>query len=180
MHYTLCDYLADVIENSIQANSSIIEVIIEESEKEISCSIKDNGKGMDEETLKEAIDPFYTEEGKHPERRFGFGLPFLTQAVSATGGNFDLDSTPGKGTKLKFDINLNNVDAPPVGDITGTILAAVCYEGDYELTFKRGFNQESYIISRKELSEVLGDLTDASNLFLAKQYIQSQENDLKE
>lgn len=180
MHYTLCDYLIDIIENSIQADSTIVEVKLSETKNNIVCSISDNGKGMDEETCKKALDPFYTEEGKHPERRYGFGLPFLTQAVTASGGNYNLDSTPGKGTVLKFNIDLNNVDAPPVGDIVGTILTAISYDGDHDLLFNRGLENKSYQISRNELSEVLGDLSEAGNLSLAKQYIESQENDLKE
>lgn len=180
MHYTLCDYLIDIIENSIQANSTKIEIKFEESDHNINCCIVDDGKGMDEETLKKALDPFYTEEGKHPDRRYGFGLPFLTQAVSMAGGKFDITSEPGVGTSLKFNIDMDNVDAPPIGDITGSILTAISYEGDHELLFSRSLNKESYEISKNELSDVLGDLTVAGNLSLAKQYIKSQEDDLKE
>lgn len=180
MHFTICDYLIDIIENSIQADSANVIVELNETEKAISCSIIDDGKGMDEETVKKALDPFYTEEGKHSKRRFGFGLPFLTQVVSATGGEYKLNSKPGKGTELKFNIDLSNIDAPPMGDIVSTILAAISYEGDHELLFKRNINDESYQISRNELLDILGDLTVAGNLSLAKRYIDSQEKSLKE
>ena len=180
MHYTLADYLIDIIENSIQASATAIEVQLFEDVEKIRCLISDNGKGMSEATLQKALDPFYTEEGKHPGRRFGFGLSFLSQAVSAAGGSFTIESTLGKGTTIRFDMDRHNVDTPPLGDVCGVILTAITYEGDYDLVFTRGIGTESFEIRRSELREVLGNMDSVADIALAREYLESQENDLKE
>ena len=179
MHFTIGDYLLDITENSLHANSAEITVSVIESEALIECEVLDNGKGMDSETLKKAQDSFYTEEGKHDGRKFGFGLPFLIQAVTESGGEFDIQSKKGVGTSVKFSIDKSNIDAPPLGDIVGTIRAIISYEGKSEIVFKREVNGNGYQISKKEMIDALGDLTTVSSLSLAKQYIKSQEDDLR-
>ena len=52
-------HILDIAENSIRAQATNIEILIDEGEIS-SFMIKDNGKGMDEETLKNALNPFYT------------------------------------------------------------------------------------------------------------------------
>ena len=83
MHATLADMIADTAQNSIEAGATNVEVSVTEAEGRILVDIRDNGKGMDEATLKRVFDPFYTEPGKHDKRKVGLGLPLLKQICEA-------------------------------------------------------------------------------------------------
>jgi len=71
-------HILDIVENSITAGASRIEIrILEDLKNDIlSIEIKDNGKGMSDEILKKVINPFYT---TRTTRRVGLGLSFLSQ-----------------------------------------------------------------------------------------------------
>ena len=92
MHATLSDVIADTAHNSIEAGASRVLVEIEEDGKYFKVTIDDNGKGMDEDVLKRAFNPFYTEAGKHDKRKVGLGLPILKQLCDATDGSVSLKS----------------------------------------------------------------------------------------
>ena len=83
MHATICDCLADTVQNAIEAGATRIEVRLEEDAEAVKLLIRDNGKGMDDATLARVWDPFFTEPGKHARRRVGLGLPLLRQMVEA-------------------------------------------------------------------------------------------------
>ena len=55
-------HLLDVAENALAAGADSIEIRIIEKRKEdvMEIEIKDNGSGMDEQTVKQVLDPFYT------------------------------------------------------------------------------------------------------------------------
>ncbi len=78
-------HVLDIAENSSRAQASLIEVIILEDLKRdiFSLEIKDNGQGMDAQTMEKALDPFYTTK---KVRRFGLGLPMLKQAANTAQG----------------------------------------------------------------------------------------------
>ena len=75
--------------------------------------VEDNGPGIPEEVLDEAFTPFYTTK----EKGSGLGLPLSRQIVEKHGGNFEVDSTVGEGTRvvmtLPFDDEVE-VDEPEV------------------------------------------------------------------
>ena len=183
MHAAVCDFILDCIQNSIEAEANDIKVLFSES-TDISVEIRDNGTGMTESEMERAVDPFYTDGRKHRERKVGLGLPFLIQALEQVGGSFNLDSEKGRGTAISFSFNAAHVDTPPVGDISGMILQAFMFDGSYELSVRRMLEVDSlnrtYEVKRSEIIEILGDLNDADSLILAKQYLASQEKDLRE
>ncbi|MDD3997241.1 MAG: ATP-binding protein [Sphaerochaetaceae bacterium] len=184
MHATLCDFISDIVQNSIEAGSTIIRLAIEEDEDTIRFSVTDNGKGMDAVVLKKACDPFYTDGEKHTRRRVGLGIPFLIQAAETVGGSFAIESKPGRGTVVDASFVLKHVDCPPLGDIAATVLALMSYTGSFELEVDRAItfagNRDSYQISRTELVEALGELHSSGSLNLLKQFLQSQETALVE
>ena len=184
MHAAVCDFILDCLQNSIEAGSTRIDFSIREDDRNFSVVIEDNGSGMTEKELERAVDPFYTDGKKHEKRRVGLGLPFLIQAVELTEGDWNLESEKGRGTRLSFSFDTDHLDTPPIGDISGTLLQAMLFDGGFELVFNREYGKigrnESYSVSRSEIIEVLGDLSNSEALIMARQFLRSQEEDLIE
>lgn len=178
MHYQIADILIDIVQNSVEANSSLIIVDFIVNENKLTIFISDNGKGMDKETLQKAIDPFYTDGTKHKARKVGLGLPFLKQTCELAGGSFEIDSIKGEGTSLKMEFDLSNIDCPPIGDLSQAFLQTMLFEGDYELVINRTLNNKKYTVIRSELKDAIGDLIYADSLKLAKDYIAGLEEDI--
>ena len=178
MHASIADILADTAQNAIEAGAANIRVELTEDGKMIRVTITDDGKGMDEAMQRRAFDPFYTEPGKHDARKVGLGLPILKQVAEATGGEVSLKSAPGKGTTLSYSFAADNVDLPPMGDISDMALGLFNYPGDFELTFAHARGAKSYEVSRSELREAVGSLEDVEGLALAREFLRSQEEDI--
>ena len=73
MHIAITDYVLEVVQNAFEANSTETRVVLQETAEAFAVTVTDNGKGMSEEVMKQALDPFSTEEGKHPLRKVGLG-----------------------------------------------------------------------------------------------------------
>lgn len=185
MHASICDFLLDIVQNSIEAAATLVEVSIKEDRKSIAFIVKDNGKGMSEETLKKVTDPFYTDGVKHAHRKIGLGLPFLIQAIEAVDGEFSITSQVGVGTIVSFRFLLDTIDCPPMGDLVATMVAFLTFgDENHQLVVKRELalekQKESYEIDRLELLDLLGAFTTVGNLKLLKSFIESQEAALNE
>jgi hypothetical protein len=179
VHATLCDLMMDLVQNSVEANATEIELNISETSEEFEFSVKDNGKGMSKETQSKAIDPFYSDGEKHAHRRVGLGLPFLLQTAEAAEGHATIESEEGRGTLIHFCAKANHVDLPPAGNVASTAVMMMSLPFVGELRIVRQTECDSYTLSRAELEETLGDLNDAQNLQLMKTYIESQEESLE-
>jgi hypothetical protein len=181
LHFTIADLITDIAQNAIEAGSGLVEVEVDDSGKEFRFLVKDNGKGMTEEELKRAIDPFVTDGVKHPNRKVGLGLPFLIQMAEMSGGGWDIKSEKGKGTAVSAWFDSGNVDMPPVGDIPGMFRTILMFESSAEILIRRKRkteeNDDEYEVSKSELAEALGSLEDAGSLVLLDQYLRSLESD---
>ena len=62
------------------------------------CVIRvvDDGRGMDEETARRAIDPFFS--GREAGRGIGLGLSKAWRLINSNGGSLEIESRPGQGT----------------------------------------------------------------------------------
>jgi PAS domain S-box-containing protein len=63
-------------------------------------SVTDTGTGMDEETLKRAMEPFFTTKGVG--KGTGLGLPMVHGMAEQSGGTLLLKSRPGQGTSAEL------------------------------------------------------------------------------
>jgi PAS domain S-box-containing protein len=66
----------------------------------VCISVKDTGSGMDEQTLRRAIEPFYTTKGVG--KGTGLGLPMVLGMTEQSGGKLYLKSRPGEGTTAEL------------------------------------------------------------------------------
>ena len=73
--------ILDIVENSTKAKAEIIEITIIDKNNDFSITIKDNGTGMSEETLRSVSDPFYT---TRTTRKVGMGVPLFKMAAEMT------------------------------------------------------------------------------------------------
>jgi len=181
LHFTIADLITDIAQNAIEAGSSLVEIDVDDSDKEFRFLIKDNGKGMTDEELKRAKDPFVTDGIKHPNRKVGLGLPFLIQMAETSNGGWDIKSEKGKGTSVTAWFDSGNVDMPPVGDIPGMFRTILMFETSAEILIRRKKkavdNEDGYEVYKSELVDVLGSLEDAGALVLLDQYLRSLESD---
>jgi hypothetical protein len=177
MHETVSDFLLDLVQNAVEAGAPAVIVDVVERGREIEVCVADNGRGMDEEARRRALDPFFSEPGKHPGRRVGLGLPFLEQAARQAGGTFDLASEPGAGTSVGFTLDAGHVDAPPTGDWAGAVVAllALAAGAGSVLRVHRVRDGRSYALASDELAASAGPLTEAGALALAKLFVESHE-----
>jgi PAS domain S-box-containing protein len=61
--------------------------------------VTDNGIGMDEETRRRCLEPFFTTKG---ERGTGLGLAMVYGVVQRHGADLEIESKPGKGTTVRL------------------------------------------------------------------------------
>ncbi len=154
-------HILDIAENSIDAGASNIQIkiLVIEPDDRLVLRIEDDGKGMDEETVKRVRDPFFTTKTDiRCGRKFGFGIPFLAQAAQECDGSLAIVSDPGKGTVINAEFSLSHIDIKPLGDIGATM--AVLISGHPEIDFyliyeKNGF---SYKLDTRELKAELNDV----------------------
>lgn len=76
--------ILDISQNSISAKATQIKIMVwvNTFKQQIKVQIKDNGTGMDAETVKRVTDPFYT---TRTTRKVGLGIPFFKQEAECTG-----------------------------------------------------------------------------------------------
>ena len=147
-------HILDIAGNSVRAGASLIEVsLMEYPENDILVlTVKDNGCGMDKETMVKAMDPFFT--SRHT-RKVGLGIPLLQQNTQQTGGNVHIESEPGKGTLLTATFTRSHIDRPPMGDLAGTISLMVSGNPHTDFCFMHRINTHEYVFDSRVVKSVL-------------------------
>ncbi|MFN7698246.1 MAG: ATP-binding protein [Deltaproteobacteria bacterium] len=100
--HALRQALGALVKNAIEASPSGSEVDVRASlgHARLELEVEDRGSGMSAEALARVGEPFFTT--KDPGRGMGLGL-FLVKALAAhLGGEVTLDSSVGRGTKVKL------------------------------------------------------------------------------
>jgi K+-sensing histidine kinase KdpD len=142
-------HILDIAENSISASAKRIEIRIDEDEGKdlLTIEIKDDGNGMDEETLQKVLDPFFT---TRTTRRVGLGLSLLAQATRESDGTIELDSRPGEGTTIKASFRYSHLDRKPMGDIDETLRTLVVGHPGVDFLYEHRKNNSTYRFDTRE------------------------------
>jgi K+-sensing histidine kinase KdpD len=142
-------HILDIAENSISSSAKRIEIRIDENPAKnvLTIEIKDDGKGMDEQAVQRALDPFFTTK---PTRKVGLGLSLLAQAARECGGTMELDSRPGRGTTVRAAFRTSHPDCKPVGNIYETIRTLVASHLDIDFLFEHRKNGSVYHFDTRE------------------------------
>jgi signal transduction histidine kinase len=150
-------HILDIAENSVAAGADQIEIRITEDLKKdlLSVEVFDNGRGMDEETLKKALDPFFTTK---TVRRFGLGLSLLSEAAKSANGTLSLESKKGEGTRIKADFQHSHIDRKPMGDMDQTIITLILGYPEIDFLYVHKKDRQEYCLDTKEIKAQLRDV----------------------
>ncbi|HEY1125494.1 MAG TPA: response regulator [Sphingobium sp.] len=85
----------------------------------VAISVADTGMGMDEATIRHAIDPFFTT--KPADKGTGLGLSMVHGFAAQSGGALRLVSSPGVGTRATIVIPLAADQSPLAAPATGDL-----------------------------------------------------------
>ena len=153
--------ILDIVENSVKAGASLTEIIINESEENLSIVIKDNGCGMTDEVVKGVIDPFYT---TRKTRSVGLGIPLLKLAAEQTGGfitiisNTAEESALSHGTEVTASFNKSHIDFTPLGDVISTVKTLIQGHPDRDFLFVHRLKSGKVELDTRDMREVLEDV----------------------
>ena len=148
-------HILDIMENSLEARARRIEVRIDEDPDNelLTLEIQDDGKGMDVRTLQDAVNPFFT---TRKTRSVGLGLSMLSESARATGGEMSVESSPGKGTRVKATFQSGHIDMKPLGDVPQTLLTLMAGHPEIELRYDHTIAGEAFAFDTREIRGGLG------------------------
>ncbi len=175
---TISEHVLDIVQNSVRANATLIEVIvIEDAIRDIyTLKVIDNGCGMDEETVRKAVNPFFT---SRTTRKVGLGLPFLKHNALASNGTFGIDSKPGKGTRVEAVFQLSHLDRPPVGDIAESIYLLLVINPGIRLVYSHRTPAGKFKLDSVELIDMLDGIS-LQQADIKRAVIEMVKNNLEE
>ncbi len=128
-------HILDIAENSIAAGAMNIRISVVENlvDDQLIAQVEDDGRGMDEDTVKKVIDPFVT---SRTTRKVGLGIPLFKEAAELCNGSFNIQSTPGKGTLVEVNFQFSHIDRMPLGDLAGTYLTLLIANPEVDWNFR--------------------------------------------
>ena len=160
--------ILDISQNSISAKATQIKIMVwvNTFKQQIKVQIKDNGTGMDAETVKRVTDPFYT---TRTTRKVGLGIPFFKQEAECTGGSFSISSVLGQGTDIQAIFCTDHIDCMPLGNLNETVYSLIVMHPDIE--FYYGYQvRQSFIWIRRKCGKCLG-----ISLWIHRKFLPSSE-----
>ena len=146
--------ILDIAENSVKAEATLTEILIDENDETLTLTFKDDGYGMSEDTVKSVVNPFYT---TRTTRSVGLGIPLLKLEAEQTGGNFSITSTHKEadpinhGTKVTAVFYKNHLDFTPLGDATQSVVTLIQGHPDTDFLFKHTYNEKQVFLDTREL-----------------------------
>jgi hypothetical protein len=127
----------------------------------LKVSVSDDGRGMDAETARRVLDPFYT---TRTTRKVGLGIPLLKLAAESSGGGLSLETGSGKGTRVEASFRHSHIDRMPLGDVGMTILTLLVSYPQIHWIFKYQVTQKDDVtkefeLDDKEIKSALGEVS---------------------
>lgn len=153
----------DIAENSVRANATNVWILLNETENDLTITIRDDGCGMSKEFLAKVTDPFST---TRTTRKVGLGIPFFKMEAEQTGGWLTIESTQdaeAHGTVTTAFFYKNSIDYIPLGDLVETICTLIMCAPAIDFTFEHKYPGGETGLSTKEMREILGEEVPLSN-----------------
>lgn len=147
--------ILDIAENSVKAGATLTEIYVDEAGDKLTLTIKDDGCGMNEETVKSVTDPFYT---TRKTRKVGLGIPLLKLACEQTGGSLSITSSVDEdthGTTVTAVFFKNHIDFTPLGDVISSIVTLIQGHPDTDFLFRHSTEGGAVELDTREIRAVL-------------------------
>ena len=150
-------HILDIVENSLAAGARRVEIRIEEDLQadRLTIEIMDDGCGMDETMVKQALDPFFTTK---TVRRVGLGLPLLAESCRICNGELCLQSCPGQGTTVKATFQHSHIDRKPLGQMGDTLITLIVGHPEVDLLYEHRKDGKVFSLDTREIKSDLGDI----------------------
>lgn len=165
-------HILDLVENSIQAGATQIDVEIDETHTHthIKITVTDNGKGIDPAMLAVISDPFVT---TRTTRRVGLGISLFKAAAERCDGRFSIQSREGSGTTVTATFAIDHLDRAPVGDMGTTMTTLIAGYPDIGIRYRHILFPDSFTMDTAELKAGLDaiELNDPAILSRIKEMI---------
>lgn len=147
-------HILDIVQNSISAGASRVDLIIEEDVGKDLFNIRviDDGRGIEEKELERVIDPFVT---SRETREVGLGLPFFKASAEHCGGVFKINSSPGKGTEVIASFKHSHIDRAPLGDIVSTLVGLIATNPELDFVYQHSVNKNIFLFDTREVKKEL-------------------------
>lgn len=170
-------HILDIAMNSIKADASLIELVIEDSKinNYLKITIKDNGNGMSEEIINKVTNPFYT---TRTTRKVGLGIPMLKESCERCNGYLEISSQLSVGTSIFCCFERDNIDRAPLGNMGETIMTIINSMDNCDLIYTHITDDGTFIFNTIETKTMLEgmDIKDNSVLLWIKEYINENVN----
>jgi hypothetical protein len=148
-------HILDIAMNSLAASARTVEITVTEQPRRdrLSLRIRDDGRGMDEATLKRVLAGRPTTTKRSRKKPIGLGLALLRQTAEMCGGEFHVQSSSGAGTTVTATMQWSHMDRPPLGDLNATILALCATNPAVDVRLHYRGDGERFDFSSKEPAE---------------------------
>ena len=145
-------HILDLVQNSIDAKATVVEIsVIEDEEKDwLTIKISDNGKGIESQTIDKVTDPFYT---TRTTRKVGLGLPLFKAAAERCGGSFSIRSRLNVGTCIEANFILSHVDRPPFGNLAETLIAVIVCNPCIDIVYVHKTNHGLFTLDTRKIRD---------------------------
>ncbi|MGB2086329.1 MAG: sensor histidine kinase [Flavobacteriaceae bacterium] len=108
----LTNVLTNLLDNAVKysEDSPILEIRTRNLDDQVVVEIKDEGMGMDQETLQRIFDKFYRQQGGnvHNIKGHGLGLSYVKKIITLLNGTINVKSKKGSGSTFVIHLPLIN------------------------------------------------------------------------
>jgi hypothetical protein len=154
-------HLLDLAENSVSSGARSITIsVCEDLEADkLTAWIQDDGRGMDEETVRKVNDPFFT---SRTTRKVGLGIPLLKEAAEACNGGMEILSKPGAGTQIEVSFQHSHIDRMPLGSLSTVFLELTVAHPEihwiFRYTARNQGCQETFEFNDEPVKDILAEI----------------------
>lgn len=148
-------HILDIAENSLRAGATRIEILANRDSARdlLRIDVRDDGNGMDAETLASVRNPFFTTK----QKKTGLGIPLLAQAAEQAGGGLTIDSSLGSGTRVTVTFQWSHIDRPKMGAMADTLLTIIAGHPEMDIVYEE---REDGNVFRLDTAEIKNELDD--------------------
>ncbi|MPW24830.1 ATP-binding protein [Alkalibaculum sp. M08DMB] len=176
-------HINDIVQNSIDADATIIKIFVKEDiEKDnLVIKVEDNGKGIPKEKLDVITDPFET---SRTTRRVGLGLSLLEAATQRCEGSLIIKSIRNVKTEVVATFRYNHIDRAPLGNMIDTILSIILsLKENSDLIYEHHYNNKMFTFDTREIKSIIGNQVSINQIEIMnwiKEYIEEGFSNLME